>query len=115
MPTRADVLALRSIEDAFDLTTTVIMPWELGLIRVAARERLVDITQHASLAAADEHIEEKEIIKTVRFGRAASKDVDLYGSRQVGINFERTVRDGRRIRVKVSWERRHYTVTVHTI
>jgi len=54
-------------------------------------------------------------MRAVRLGRAASKDVDLDGAREVGINFERRMSHGRWIRVKVSWERRHYTVTVHTI
>ena len=115
MPSREDVLAIRSIEEAFDLSTTTVMPRELGLIRVAAREGLLEIRRHASRAAADEDIPERDVVAAVRFGRPKRKDVDPVGLRQIGINFERTLRDGRRLRVKVSWDRRHYTVTVHTI
>ena len=114
MPTRADVLAIRSIEDAFDLSTTTVMPKELAMVRVAAEERLIDIRRHASWAADEERITDREVLAAVRLGKPVSKDIDPYGPRKVGINFERTLRDNRRIRVKVSWDRRHYTVTVHT-
>jgi hypothetical protein len=115
VPTREDVLAIRSIDEAFDLSTATVMPWELALIRVAAQERLIDVRGHAFRAADRHAIQERDVLGAVRLGNPASKDIDLYGPRQVGINFERTLRDGRRIRVKVSWDRRHYTVTVHTI
>ena len=91
------------------------MPRELALIRIAAKEGLLDIRRHASYAADDDQISEREVVAAVRYGRTTSKDIDPFGHRQIGINFERALRDRRRIRVKVSWDRRHYTVTVHTI
>lgn len=115
VPTREDVLAIQSIEDAFDLRTTTIMPKELALIRTAAAEGLLELRRHAYQAADDERVNESQVIAAVRFGQPKSKDIDPHGPRQVGINFERRIRDGQRIRVKVSWDRRHYTVTVHTI
>jgi hypothetical protein len=46
-------------------------------------------------AADDEGIDDSAIVATVRFGRPVSKDIDQYGTRQVGINFERTLSDWR--------------------
>ncbi len=115
VPTREDVLAIRSIEDAFDLWTSKVTRREVALIRIAAAERLLEIRHHADDAAGDESIAIEAIVDVVRYGKPASKDVDAYGSRQVGINFEGKISAKRRIRVKVSWDRRHYTVTVHTI
>ncbi len=115
VPTREDVLAIQSVEEAFDLTTTIVMPRELALVRIAADQGLLEIRRHAFQAADEERISEREVVAVVRLGKPISKDVDLYGPRKVGINFERTLSDRRRIRVKVSWDRRHYTVTVHTI
>lgn len=115
MPTRADVLAIRSIEEAFDLTTAKIRHAEVALVRVAEAEGLLEYPNHASAAASDEGITRKDVMSAIRLGKAVSKDVHRDGPRQVGINFERMISRGRRIRVKVSWERRHYTVTVHTI
>jgi hypothetical protein len=114
VPTRADVLAIRSIEDAFDLSTTRIRRAEVALVRVAEAEGLLEYPNHASAAASEEGITRDEVMSSIRHGKAVSKDIDRDGPRQVGINFERMVSHGRRIRVKVSWERRHYTVTVHT-
>lgn len=88
---------------------------EVALIRVAEAEGLLEYPNHASAAAAEDGISREDVMRAVRLGRAASKDVDLDGAREVGINFERRMSHGRWIRVKVSWERRHYTVTVHTI
>jgi hypothetical protein len=115
VPTREDVLAIRSIDEAFDLTTTTIRRREVALIRVAEAEGLLEYPHHAGAAAAEEGITREEVMSAVRLGQAASKDVDPDGPREVGINFERRLSRGRHVRVKVSWDRRHYTVTVHTI
>jgi len=53
VPTRADVLAIRSIEDAFDITTTKIRRAEVALIRTAEAEGLLEYTNHAAAAAGD--------------------------------------------------------------
>jgi hypothetical protein len=115
VPTRDDVLAIRSIEDAFDLWTPKVTRREVALIRIAAAEGLLEVSGHTRHAADDEFIAIAAVINVVRFGKPASKDVDPHGLREVGINFEGNIRSGRRIRVKVSWDRRHYTATVHTI
>jgi hypothetical protein len=115
VPTRDDVLAIRSIDDAFDLWTSKVTRREVALIRIAAAEGLLEIRHHAHDAAEDESITIAAVVNVVRYGKPASKDVDAHGSRQVGINFEGKISAGHRIRVKVSWDRRHYTVTVHTI
>ena len=115
VPTREDVLAIRSLDEAFDLWTPKVTRREVALIRIAAAEGLLEIRRHAHDAAEDEAITIGEVVNVVRHGNPASKDVDARGSRQVGINFEGKASAGRRILVKVSWDRRHYTVTVHTI
>jgi hypothetical protein len=115
VPTREEVLAIQSIDEAFDLHTTKINQWEVALIRVAEAEGLLVFGGHSRAAADEEGIAENQVMQTIRSGRATSKDVDPDGPRKVGINFERTIARKRRIRVKVSWDRRHYTVTVHTI
>ncbi len=114
VPTREDVLAIRSIDEAFDLWTTKVTAREVALIRIAAAECLVDVRRHADEAADDESITLAEVMRVIRFSKPASKDVNALGSRQVGINFVGMISQQRRIRVKVSRDRRHYTV-VHTI
>ena len=115
MPTREDVLRIRSIEEAFDLSTTKLRKHEVALIRVAERERLIRLTVHARDAAEDEAIDREEIWNAVRSGTARSKDRDPAHERQVGVNFETVTHDGRRIRVKVSWDLRYFIATVHTV
>jgi hypothetical protein len=115
VPTREDVLAIRSIEDAFDVSTAAIRRREVALIRVAEAEGLLEYPHHAQEAADDDGLTEGEVMSAIRTGKAVSKDLNSDGGRQVGINFERTISGRRRIRVKVSWDRFHYTVTVHTI
>jgi hypothetical protein len=115
VPTREDVLAIRSIDDAFDLSTTKIKPREVALIRVALAEGLVQSTMHELHAADDELIAERAVDRVIAEGRAASKDVDPAGPRQIGINFEGRAGARRRIRVKVSWEDGYYVVTAHSI
>jgi hypothetical protein len=115
VPTREDVLRIRSIEEAFDLSTTKVRKREVALIRVAERERLIELTDHAEDAADDEGIDEADIWGAVRRGSAGSKDRDERRGRQIGVNFEADVRGPRRIRVKVSWNRQYFIPTVHTV
>ena len=88
VPTREDVLAIRSLDEAFDLWTPRMTRREVALIRIAAAEGLLEIRHHAHDAAEDESIIIGEVVNVVRYGNPASKDVDAHGSRQVGINFE---------------------------
>jgi hypothetical protein len=115
VPTREDVLAIRSIEEAFDLSTTRVRKREVALIRAAEREDLIELTAHAEDAADDEGIDEADIWGAVRRGSAGSKDRDRSKGRQIGVNFEADVRGPRRIRVKVSWDREYFIPTVHTV
>jgi|ERR1700733_2097317 len=115
VPTREDVLAIRSIEEAFDLWTRMPTRREVALIRVALDERLIALTQHAWDAAAEESITEESVWRTVRRGSARSKDVDDHSGRQIGINFDGRPRGDREMRVKVSWQVRYFIPTVHSL
>ncbi|MDQ6943994.1 MAG: hypothetical protein M3169_15965 [Candidatus Eremiobacteraeota bacterium] len=114
MPTREDVLAIQTIEEAFDLWTPAVTKRELMLIRVAARWNLLMFTLHAVNEADDELIPLTTIRHVVEHARITTKDIDSAGKRSIGINFEGTLPDRRRIRAKVSWERGYFIVTVHT-
>ncbi len=85
------------------------------LIRVAARWNLLKFTQHAVNEADDEMIPLRSIRHVVEHARIRTKDIDPAGKRSIGINFEGSLPDRRRIRAKVSWERGYFIVTVHTI
>ena len=115
MPTREDVLAIRSIEEAFDLSTRRVTKRELALIRIASRGDLLEFTEHAAAEADDELVPHAAVWKVIERTKRTSKDLEPTAQRQVGINFERNIQPGRRIRVKVSWDRRHYTATVHDL
>ncbi len=115
MPTREDVLAIQTIEEAFDLWTPAVTKRELALIRVAARCNLLKFTQHAVIEADDEMIPLPAIRHVVERARIRTKDIDPAGKRSIGINFEGTLPDRRRLRANVSWERGYFIVTVHTI
>ena len=45
----------------------------------------------------------------------AIQTIEEAGERSIGINFEGTIPDRRRIRAKVSWDRGYVIVTVHTV
>lgn len=116
MPTREDVLAIRSIEDAFDFLTPRVTKREVALVRVALDEDLIAMTLHAYDALEDEMIPEEYACGTIRHGRARSKDRDAAAGRSVGLNFENTERLAvRPLRVKVSWEVEYFIATVHTL
>jgi hypothetical protein len=115
VPTREDVLAIRTIEEAFDLWTPVVTRRELILIRVASRAGLLDFTPHAVFEADEEMIPLPAVKRVVEHARIRTKDIDVAGERSIGINFEGTLPDQRRIRAKVSWDRGYVIVTVHTI
>ncbi|MEA2688093.1 MAG: hypothetical protein QOD51_700 [Candidatus Eremiobacteraeota bacterium] len=114
MPTREDVLAIRSIEEAFDLSTERVRKREVALIRVAEFEDLIRLTGHAEDAMDDEAIAEKTVRFVIRRGAPKSKDVDETAGRQIGVNFEAVV-ERRGIRVKVSWRMGYFVATVHTL
>jgi hypothetical protein len=103
------------LADAFDLTTTDVIHWELELVWTAVELKLVIVSPHARRAARDESIPDVAIWRVVRDGRPRSKDTTATGARQIGINFEGKIRGRRRIRVKVSWLVRYVIVTVHTL
>ncbi len=112
---RDDVLAIARIDDAFDLQTSDIQPREIDLIRTALAEDLILMTLHAAYAADDESILQDEVWSVVGSGEPVSKDLDPYGSRQIGINFEGPTRDGRRISVKVGWDDGYFVATLYSM
>ena len=115
VPTREDVLSIRSIEEAFDLSTTKIRKREVALIRIARLEHLLKLTVHAAAEADDEMIPYSAVKNLATHGNAVSKDVNDEGERQIGINFEGAVPSRRRARAKIGWEERYLIITVHTI
>ncbi len=114
MPTREDVLAIRTVEEAFDLWTTRVTKRELALIRAASHANLPKFTEHAGVEADDEMIPSAAVWRVIEHARCRTKDTDPAGERSIGINFEGTIPDQRRIRAKVSWDRGYFIVTVHT-
>lgn len=114
VPTREDVLAIRSIEEAFDLSTHRVRKREVAVIRVAELEDLIRLTGHAEDAMDEEAIAEETVRFVIRRGTPKSKDVNENGGRRIGVNFEAPV-DRRGIRVKVSWRMGYFIATVHTL
>lgn len=115
VPTREDLLAIRSIEEAFDLSTTKIRKREVALIRVAYRSNLLVLSEHAVAEADDEMIPYESAKKVAGTGQATSKDVTEGTGRWRGLNIEGDIPDRRRIRTKVSWLNGYFVVTLHTV
>jgi hypothetical protein len=103
------------LDEAFDLTTTDIQPWELDLIWKAEELGVLRISRHAKRAARDESIPIPMIHTVVARGIPRSKDVTTDEHRRPGINFERKQRARRWIRAKVTWGSRYWVATVHTL
>jgi hypothetical protein len=110
-----DPRQVRSLDDAFDLTTPEIQLWELHLIWRAIDEGLVRFDDHGGQAALDDAMVLSDVLRVVVGGRARSKDIDRSGYRRPGINFEGKISGGRTIRAKVSWFMGYVVVTVHTL
>jgi hypothetical protein len=110
-----DPREVRSLEEAFDITTASILQWELELIWRAVELGVIILSRHARQAAKDDSVPVPAIWRIVREGIARSKDVALCDVRQVGINFEGKKRGGGWVRVKVSWLLRYIVVTVHAL
>ena len=115
MPTREDVLAIRSIEEAFDLWTVRVTKREVALIRTAIIWNLLEFTEHAASEVDEEMIPPPAVLGVIERARVKTKDIDASGERAIGVNFEGTLPDRRRIRSKVSWDDGYLVVTVHTI
>ncbi|HEY6236088.1 MAG TPA: hypothetical protein VIW69_13385 [Candidatus Elarobacter sp.] len=88
---------------------------EVALIRIAGHAGLLDFTEHASIAADDEMIPLAAVRRVIEIAHGRTKDVDPDAERSIGINFEGTLPDRRRIRAKVSGDGGYLVVTVHTI
>jgi len=110
-----DPRKVRSLEDAFDLTTPDIQLWELHLIWRAVAEGLVRLDEHGDRAASDESITSSDISRVLVRGTPRSKDIGRHAHRRIGINFEGKVAGGRMMRVKVSWFAGYVIVTVHAL
>jgi hypothetical protein len=112
---RTDPRDVRRLDEAFDVTTTNVLQWELELIWRAVELGVMFLSRHARQAAKDDSIPEPAIWRIVRDGVARSKDVVAGDIRHVGINFEGKKRGGGWMRVKVSWLLRYIVVTVHAL
>jgi hypothetical protein len=106
---------VRSLEEAFDITTTNILQWELELVWRAVELRVVLISQHAWQAAKDDSIPIPAIWRIVLDGVTRSKDIVPEDQRKIGINFEGKKRGGGWARVKVSWLVGYIVATVHAL
>jgi hypothetical protein len=103
------------LEEAFDLSTSDVLQWELELIWTAEALQLIILSPHARRAADDDTIPAKAVWRVIREGIPRSKDVERNGGRKVGINFEgKRGRDGW-LRTKVTWQRRYVVATVHAL
>jgi hypothetical protein len=102
------------IEEAFDLTTSAIVQWELELIWKADELGLLALSPHADAAAQDEAIPPQAVRRVIRDGVPRSKDMTTETGRQIGINFEGKRRGGW-IRVKVTWRGEYTVATVHAL
>ncbi|MEY4531839.1 MAG: hypothetical protein RLZZ156_2560 [Deinococcota bacterium] len=103
------------MKQGFDFSTPEILDWELDAVNVALFAQNLKISPHALQAARDEGIPYHAILETILVGVAVSKDLPDNGAgRQAGINFEYLFVK-RWLRVKVSWQKQYYAVTVHTI
>jgi hypothetical protein len=110
-----DPRQVRSLADAFDLTTPEVQLRELHLIWRAVDERLLRFDRHAQGATVDDAIPTSEVERVVVNGTSRSKDSGESPGRRVGINFEGRIAGGRWIRVKVSWLGGYVVVTVHAL
>ena len=110
-----DPLDVTRLEEAFDLTTTDIMPWELHLIWKAAELGVLRISGHAERAAKEESIPIPVIHGVIRSGSPRSKDISTAEGRQRGINFEGKRRTRTWVRAKVTWDDDYVVATVHTL
>ena len=102
------------IDEAFDLTTSAVVQWELELVWKAEELGLLTISPHADLAAEDDVIAPQAVRRVVREGVPRSKDLTTETGRQIGINFEGKRRGGW-IRVKVTWLGEYIVATVHAL
>jgi hypothetical protein len=113
---RDDVLAIASIEAAFDHTNSRVSSREVDLVAAALAEDLILLTEHAIDEADDEGIPQAGIWAIVGRGTPVSKDLEPGDSeRQVGLNFEGRLADGRRASVKISWEDGYFVATIYTV
>lgn len=110
-----DPREVKSLADAFDLTTTEPLVWEIDLIRQAEDGRSIHLSSHADDAARDDSIPVAAIWRVIRDGVPRSKDVTRNRGRQIGINFEGKRRGGGRLRTKVTWQVRYVVATVHEL
>lgn len=111
-------------DEAFDFSTSEILPREIDNIRkaVAVRKLLIRQNWHGGKRAYERKIKEADIYHCVTYGKATSKDLPPWnleqkGARQAGINFDGPRLQGKgRIRVKVGWTPLGYTVvTAHEL
>lgn len=100
----------------FDLSQAGIQDWEVECIRQAAARGQYIITSHAFQRMRERGISARDVRNVLLNGTPVSKDLPHINTRRApGINVEGDLEDGRRIRVKVSWQGKYAVVTAHEV
>lgn len=110
------ILPMANPDPPFDFSTPDIHDWEVERIQEAFRLGNYRIEDHAFNRMKERGIKPAEVREAVMEGTAMNKDLpDNPHDRRPGINFERDLEDGRRIRVKVGWRGVYAVVTTHEV
>lgn len=100
----------------FDFSTPHIQKWEEEQIREAAKAGSLIIPGHVRERARERSISVRSIREAVRTGKAMEKDPPVHETRDPGIAFEKSIDAKRRIKVKVGYMGRRYSVlTAHDV
>jgi hypothetical protein len=105
----------KTLQEAFDFSVQYVTADEVNQIRFALQNETLIVTDHAASAAKDDAVTVEQIFYIIANGVPISKDLDNRQNRQSGVNFEGRAGGQRKVRVKVSWQKNYYVVTVHTI
>ena len=106
-----------AIDQGFDISTKRIQQWEVDAIRRAVKNDELEIRPHVINAFFDEDIPIDELPDIIRKGKPSSKDIEPKDprGRQLGINFEGKILDGRKVNVKVSYDGVYWAVTGYVV
>lgn len=111
-----------TIHEAFDFNFSEVLSSEKEAIQKARRARRLGIREkwHGGKRALERDIKLRDIYHCVEHGKAEVKDPipwnpEVKGVKQAGINYDgHTLNGTKKIRVKVGWTQRGYTIiTVH--
>ncbi|BCP97780.1 hypothetical protein TthHB5008_08810 [Thermus thermophilus] len=100
----------------FDWSQADIQDWEVECIRQAAAQGQYLITKHAFQRMRERGISSHDVRNVLLNGTPVSKDLPHVNPRRApGINIEGDLQDGRRIRVKISWQEKYAVITAHEV